>query len=538
MTDFVDRVVVHFKGGDGGNGASSIRREKYKPLAGPDGGNGGRGGSIILQASSDETSLLDFRYLPHRSAVNGKHGEGDYRDGKQGEDIIVKVPVGTVVFQAVGKVGESKHRGIQLADLNHENSTFIVAHGGFGGLGNHALANKAHRAPGFALKGEPGEEVDVILELKSVADVALVGYPSAGKSSLISAISAARPKIADYPFTTLIPNLGVVKAGYKRFTVADVPGLIPGAAQGKGLGLEFLRHIERTQVIVHVIDCATLEPGRDPFSDYEAVEAELAQYADQLKLPLGVIPIKERPRIIFLAKTDLPDVKELAEMVRTQFEDLGLPVFMGSAVSHEGLKQFIFALSEMVDSTRQRVKDLEDNTDDERVIINPLSMRNHKDLDTDDDFSITRRAERDGSYWFEVRGTKPERWIIQTDFDNDEAVGYLADRLARLGVEEALHNAGAVAGDEVHIGQGAHEVVFNWDPTIAAGAEGLDDMPVVSRGEDIRLRDNGYAKRRTNSERRKMYHEKMDRLAELRAEREAERQAGHWTDPSKNDNLD
>ena len=279
MSDFVDRVTVHVKGGDGGNGSAGIRREKYKPLAGPNGGNGGDGGSVVFVADRNATSLLDYRFMPHRVAGSGTMGLGDNKDGSKGEDLILPVPCGTVVFEARGEQGKAKHPGAQLADLRHEGDRCVVAQGGAGGLGNIALANKTRRAPGFALLGELGEERDVILELKSIADVALVGFPSAGKSSLIAAMSSAKPKIADYPFTTLVPNLGVVIAGDSRYTIADVPGLIPGASQGKGLGLEFLRHIERTEIIAHVIDCATLEPGRDPMSDYQALEHELAEYA-------------------------------------------------------------------------------------------------------------------------------------------------------------------------------------------------------------------------------------------------------------------
>ena len=256
MSDFVDRVTVHVKGGDGGNGSAGIRREKYKPLAGPNGGNGGDGGSVVFVADRNATSLLDYRFMPHRVAGSGTMGLGDNKDGSKGEDLILPVPCGTVVFEARGEQGKAKHPGAQLADLRHEGDRCVVAQGGAGGLGNIALANKTRRAPGFALLGELGEERDVILELKSIADVALVGFPSAGKSSLIAAMSSAKPKIADYPFTTLVPNLGVVIAGDSRYTIADVPGLIPGASEGKGLGLEFLRHIERTEIIAHVIDCA------------------------------------------------------------------------------------------------------------------------------------------------------------------------------------------------------------------------------------------------------------------------------------------
>ncbi|MDD9206090.1 GTPase ObgE, partial [Georgenia sp. 10Sc9-8] len=260
MASFVDRVVLHVAGGDGGNGCASIRREKFKPLAGPDGANGGRGGDVILEVDPQTTTLLAYHHAPHRRAVSGTQGQGDMRMGKSGEDLVLPVPDGTVVKTADGEV---------LADLVGAGTRFVAAAGGRGGLGNAALSSPRRKAPGFALLGEPGESADLVLELKSVADVALVGFPSAGKSSLIAAMSAARPKIADYPFTTLVPNLGVVQAGEERYTVADVPGLIPGASQGKGLGLEFLRHVERCAVLVHVLDCATLEPGRDPLSDLD-----------------------------------------------------------------------------------------------------------------------------------------------------------------------------------------------------------------------------------------------------------------------------
>lgn len=531
MADFVDRVVVHLKGGDGGNGTASIKREKFRPLAGPDGGNGGNGGSVILRAEANATSLLDYRFMPHRNASSGKHGQGDNWDGKRGEDLILPVPVGTVVFEAVGKTGETKQRGQLLADLSHEGDTFVGAEGGLGGLGNRALANKQRKAPGFALLGEPGEERDVLLELKSIADVAFVGFPSAGKSSLIAAMSSARPKIADYPFTTLIPNLGVVEAGESRFTVADVPGLIPGASQGKGLGLEFLRHIERTEVIVHVIDCATYEANRDPMSDYETIEAELMTYAEDLDLPIGAIPLAERPRIIVLNKADVPEAKELAEMVAPQFEEKGLRSFIVSTASHAGLKELGFALASTVATMRQKVRALQQESD-ERVVIKPLEMPRNARKSNVAEFSVTREGDRDGNYWFTVRGRKPERWVTQTNFENDEAVGFLADRLAKLGVEDELRKAGARAGDEVHIGRGDDAVIFNWDPTIAAGAEGLDESPVIGRGRDLRLEDDGYAKRRSNTQRREEYHKMMDTRRSIREEQAAERKAGHWADPS------
>ena len=553
MSDFVDRVTVHVKGGDGGNGAASIRREKYKPLAGPDGGDGGDGGSVIVVADTNATSLLDYRFMPHRTAPNGTMGKGDDKDGSKGEDLILPVPVGTVIFSSrrikdsevlatsVGDtiIGAIKHKnGEVLADLSHPGDSYVVAQGGAGGLGNRSLANKNRKAPGFALLGEPGEERDVIFELKSIADVALVGYPSAGKSSLVATMSAARPKIADYPFTTLVPNLGVVGTGDKRFTIADVPGLIPGAAQGKGLGLEFLRHIERTEVIAHVIDCATLEQDRDPVSDYEALENELAQYEDQLDVPLGAIPIKDRPRVIILNKADIPEAKELAEFVKPDFEKMGHKVFIISTASHEGLKQLTYALSELVDQMRERVNKAMAQMEEERVVIRPLERkrRSPKAVGLGFDFDIVREQDRDGNFWFTVTGSKPERWVRQTNFDNEEAVGYLADRLARLGVEDALRAKGAHVGDEVRIGRGDDAVAFDWDPTVQAGAEMLDGDPHAQRGHDLRLEEaQGLNRRRTNTERRRQYHEWMDAKTAVREAMKAEREAGHWADPSRID---
>src|SRR4051794_24348643 len=291
VATFVDRVVLHAAGGDGGHGVASIHREKFKPLGGPDGGNGGNGGDIVLEVDPSVHTLLDFHHRPHQKAGNGRPGEGSNRHGARGEDRVLRVPAGTVVSTPDGTV---------VADLVGAGTRVVLAHGGRGGLGNAALANTRRKAPGFALLGEPGEEFDAVIELKSIADVGLVGFPSAGKSSLIAAMSAARPKIADYPFTTLVPNLGVVRAGDIAFTMADVPGLIPGASAGKGLGLEFLRHIERCAVLVHVVDMATMKPGRDPESDIDALEHELTQYNEEIDL-VG------RLRIAVLNKIDVPD---------------------------------------------------------------------------------------------------------------------------------------------------------------------------------------------------------------------------------------
>lgn len=541
MSDFVDRVTVHVKGGDGGNGSAGVRREKYKPLAGPNGGNGGDGGSVVFVADPRANSLLDYRFIPHRTASGGTMGLGDTKDGSNGEDLVLPVPVGTVIFEAVGRSGQRKTNGRQLADLRHAGDRYVAAAGGTGGLGNAALANRTRRAPGFALLGEPGDERDVILELKSIADVALVGFPSSGKSSLIAAMSAARPKIADYPFTTLTPNLGVVSVDGRRFTIADVPGLIPGASEGKGLGLEFLRHIERTEVIAHVIDCATLETDRDPMADYQALERELSLYAERLDLPLGAIPIPERLRIVILNKIDVPEARELADLVAPDFEARGLRVFMVSTASHEGLRELGFALADLIDEMRHEVKLRERSQDEERVVIRPLEQpsasarRAGASRGAGSAFEVRRKG-GESDYWFSVTGEKPERWVVQTNFDNDEAVGYLADRLAKLGVEDELRRQGARPGDEVRIGTGDRQVAFDWDPTIAAGAEMLDGGQLGSRGQDLRLEETDTrAHRRTNAERRRDYHQMMDAKAAVREAMMKERKAGHWADPRVND---
>ncbi|MFG2426603.1 GTPase ObgE [Streptomyces sp. NPDC048590] len=448
MTTFVDRVELHAAAGNGGHGVASVHREKFKPLGGPDGGNGGRGGDVILVVEQSVTTLLDYHHHPHRKATNGQPGAGDNRSGKDGTDLVLPVPDGTVVLDKAGNV---------LADLVGQGTTFVAGQGGRGGLGNAALASARRKAPGFALLGEPGESRDIVLELKTVADVALVGYPSAGKSSLISVLSAAKPKIADYPFTTLVPNLGVVTAGSTVYTIADVPGLIPGASQGKGLGLEFLRHVERCSVLVHVLDTATLESDRDPLSDLDMIEEELRQYGG----------LEDRPRIVALNKVDIPDGQDLADMIRPDLEERGYRVFEVSAIAHKGLNDLSYALAGIIAEARA-TKPKEEST---RIVIRPKAV---------DDAGFTVTVEEDGIY--RVRGEKPERWIRQTDFNNDEAVGYLADRLNRLGVEDELRKAGAQAGDGVAIGPEENAVVFDWEPTMAAGAEMLG-----RRGEDHRM---------------------------------------------------
>jgi GTP-binding protein len=495
MVTFVDQVTLHLRAGNGGDGCVSVKREKFKPLAGPDGADGGNGGTISLVADPNTTTLLEYHFQPHRAGGDGDDGAGDFRNGATGADVVLPVPIGTVVKNAKGEF---------IADLLEPGMELIVAEGGMGGLGNAALSNSKRKAPGFALLGVPGWKGDIILELKAVADVALVGYPSAGKSSLIAAMSAARPKIADYPFTTLHPNLGVVQAGSSRYVIADVPGLIEGASEGKGLGLQFLRHVERCSALLHVIDCATIEPNRDPISDLDRILKELDAY----QVPEGEVPLTQRPQLIALNKADVPDAKELAEFVKADFEARGYTVFIVSAATHEGLRELNFALAAMVEEERKN-----------RAALAPVRpritlMQARRD---DSKFTITKEQNYEGEF-FRILGAKPERWVAQTQFGNDEAVGYLGDRLYKLGVEDALFKAGAVSGSTVVIGPG-QGVLFDWEPSVASAGELIGGR----RGEDIRIDQND---RRTTTQRRAEYKEMMDARAKLRIEMENERKSG------------
>src|ERR1700722_16877539 len=459
MAEFADHAVLKVQAGHGGHGCASVHREKFKPLGGPDGGNGGRGGSVILEVNASTSTLLDFHRRPVRKAANGHQGEGSNRNGAAGDDQVIRVPSGTVVLDKEGQV---------LADLVGTGTQFVAAAGGRGGLGNAALASQRRKAPGFALKGEPGEERELTLELKTVADIGLIGFPNAGKSSLIAAMSAARPKIANYPFTTLIPNLGVAEAGDVQFVIADVPGLIPGASEGKGLGHDFLRHVERCSALVHVLDCATHEPGRDPITDLDTIEAELAAYEDITGPTLAGTRLTELPRLVVLNKIDVPEARDLADLVRPELVARGLNGFAISAATHEGLRELGFAMAELVASARENAPEPEAA----RVVIRPAPVK-------ETGFEIVRT--KDGAY--RLSGEKPLRWVAQTDFTNDEAVGYLADRLARLGVEEALAKAGGQSGDTVLIGDYDDAVVFDWAPELSVGG----GHAAGPRGSDYRL---------------------------------------------------
>jgi len=439
VAEFADEAVLRAAAGAGGHGCVSIHREKYKPLGGPDGGNGGRGGDVILEVDPSVATLLGIHRRPVRRAGNGRPGEGSRRHGADGDDLVVGVPDGTVVKTTDGRV---------LADLVGAGTRFVAAAGGRGGLGNAALASPRRKAPRFALKGEPGERRELVLELKTIADVGLVGFPSAGKSSIIAAMSAARPKIAGYPFTTLVPNLGVAEAGDVQFVIADVPGLIPGASQGKGLGLDFLRHVERCSALVHVLDCATEEPGRDPVADLDAIEAELSAYQE-----VGGADLSGRPRLAALNKVDVPAARERASRAALALAGRGLRSFLVSAATGEGLRELGFAMAGQVAAARAAAPP----PAPARQVIRPAAG--------EPDFEVVRAP----GGRFLVRGEKPRRWVWQTDFSNDEAVAYLAQRLARLGVEDALAEAGAEPGAEVLIGDPDDAVVFDWDPTVPVG---------------------------------------------------------------------
>jgi GTPase len=467
---FVDEVTLHVYAGNGGHGCASIHREKFKPLGGPDGGNGGDGGSVVLRVDHRLTTLVDYYRQAHRRATNGEPGRGNNANGARGEDVLLPIPSGTMVADA--------DTGELIADLTAEGDEIVVAQGGRGGLGNAALASPTRKAPGFALLGEQGETRTINLELKVVADIGLVGFPNAGKSSLIAAISRARPKIADYPFTTLVPNLGVVVAGDITYTVADVPGLIEGASEGRGLGFDFLRHIERCAAIVHVIDCATYLPGRDPLTDLDVIEAELKAHGG----------LEDRPRLVALNKIDIPDARDVAELASGDLHDRGLHVFPISTRSGEGLRELIFAMAQLVQARRKS-----ESPPVARIVVRPKPVAEKAE------FTVVR----EGELW-RVRGNKPERWVQQTDFSNAEAVGYLADRLNRIGIEDRLLELGAQPGDGVAIG-GADAVIFDFAPQIEIGAEILS-----RRGEDQRLIEERPAAQRRREKDRAYHAEEVE----------------------------
>ena len=442
MSQFTDMSRINVKGGDGGAGCMSFRREAYVPKGGPDGGDGGRGGDVVIQADAQLSSLIDYRFKHHFRAARGTHGQGSRKDGKSGADLVLRVPMGTVVRELDPETQEPLY---EIADLTHDGERVVVAPGGAGGLGNTHFVTSVRRAPAFAQLGEPAQEHWIELEMKLMADAALVGMPSVGKSSLIARMSAARPKIADYPFTTLVPNLGMVRAGEYSYVVADVPGLIEGASEGKGLGHQFLRHIEHTALIMHVVDISGGFEGRDPVEDYHIINDELRRYASELA---------ERPQVVVANKCDISGMEDRVQALKQAAIEDGHRFFAVSAATGAGLNTLMLACGEMVAELRRELA--EAPADDV-----PLDRWERKRQAREKTFQVV--CEEPGVY--RVMGTQVERLVVQTDWENEEALIYLQHRFARMGVDDALEKAGCRAGDEVRISgrafmyEGAEEFV-------------------------------------------------------------------------------
>jgi GTP-binding protein len=418
---FIDEVKIYVKAGDGGAGCASFRREAHVPKGGPDGGDGGHGGNVVLEADATITTLIDYHYKRHFKAQRGIHGKGAARDGAAGDDLVLHVPRGTLVRDA--------ESGELLGDLTRDGQRLVVVRGGGGGRGNRHFVTSTRRAPTFAELGEPGEERWIELELKLLADAALVGLPSVGKSSLIARLSAARPKIADYPFTTLVPNLGVVSSGERSFVVADVPGLIEGASEGAGLGHAFLRHIERTALILHVVDLTGGYEGRDPLADIAVIDAELAAHAAELA---------DRPQIVVGNKLDAEGAAAASERVSAWCAEQERPYFAVSAVTGDGIGPLVRAVGEAVHELREAMAGEPAEFEAEYVHV-PAQDR-----------EVTVSRALDGGW--DVTGAGIERLVIKTDMNNEEAVAYLQRRLVKMGIETRLLQAGAQDGDTVHIG--------------------------------------------------------------------------------------
>ncbi len=419
---FVDQVKIYVKGGDGGNGMVAFRREKFVPKGGPAGGDGGKGANVVFEVEEGLRTLMDFRYQRHFKAPRGEHGMSKNQHGRNSKDMIVKVPPGTIVSDANTKE--------VIADLTEHGQQAIIARGGRGGRGNSRFASPSNPAPELSENGEPGQERDIILELKVLADVGLVGFPSVGKSTLLSVVSAAKPKIADYHFTTIAPNLGMVETEDNRsFVMADLPGLIEGAHSGVGLGHQFLRHIERTRVIVHVIDMAATE-GRDPYEDYVTINNELQEYNMRLL---------ERPQIIVANKMDMPDAEENLQAFREKLQD-DYPIFPISAITRSGLRELLFAIADKLENTSEfPLEEVEEEAGIHRVV--------YKHEVDERQFYITR--DPDGS--FVLSGEGIEKLFKMTDFSRDESVRRFSRQMRGMGIDEALRQRGAKDGDTVKI---------------------------------------------------------------------------------------
>ena len=426
---FTDLSHINVKGGDGGAGCMSFRREAFVPKGGPDGGDGGHGGDVVVVADAQLSSLIDYRYKHHFRAERGTHGKGAKRHGSDGADLILKVPLGTVVRELDA---QTQKPVCELADLTQPGERVIVAPGGRGGLGNTHFVTSVRRAPAFAEKGEPALEHWIELEMKLMADAALVGMPSVGKSSIIARISAARPKVADYPFTTLVPNLGVARAANgQSFVAADVPGLIEGASEGKGLGHQFLRHIERTALILHVVDITGGYEARDVVEDYKTINAELSAYAEELS---------RRPQIVVANKCDLPGYEDEVDRLRAAAEVDGHEFFAVSAATGEGLDELVTRVAAQVAELREELAAAEPERD--------LTEKWERDRQRRDSAIRISREERNA---WRVTGGSIERMVVQTDWENEDAVAYLQHRFSRCGLDDKLRRAGAVTGDEIRI---------------------------------------------------------------------------------------
>ena len=420
----IDRAGIWVKAGDGGNGSASFRREKYVPRGGPDGGDGGRGGTVYLRAKPNLTSLLPFQFTTRFKAENGGPGRSQQRHGKNGKDLFVDVPVGTVVWD--------DESGEILADLTEEDERTAIVRGGRGGLGNVHFKTSTRQAPRLAELGEPGEERWLRLELRMIADVGLVGLPNAGKSTLLAASSAARPKIADYPFTTLEPILGVVQVGGadgQIFVMADIPGLIGGAAQGVGLGLEFLRHVRRTKVLVHVLDTSGGLEGRDPLQDFETVNAELHAYEEDLLA---------KPMLVALNKVDVSEAQQKLESLTAELQNRGYAVFPISAVTGEGVQELLQAVAGVLREVQQNEAEIEKPQVRRRYTLENVDER-------------AWNVDRLSRHHFAVTGIGIERFTRMTDFSRDEAVERFQRLLESSGISDELGRLGVESGDVVHI---------------------------------------------------------------------------------------
>ncbi|MGX0371747.1 GTPase ObgE [Staphylococcus cohnii] len=428
---FVDQVKISLKAGDGGNGITAYRREKYVPFGGPAGGDGGNGASIVFEVDEGLRTLLDFRYQTHFKAKRGEGGQSSNMHGKNAEHLVLKVPPGTII--------KSVETEEVLADLVENGQRATVARGGRGGRGNSRFASPRNPAPDFSENGEPGEEIEVTLELKLLADVGLVGFPSVGKSTLLSTVSKAKPKIGAYHFTTIKPNLGVVSTkDHRSFVMADLPGLIQGASEGVGLGHQFLRHVERTKVIVHMIDMSGSE-GRDPYEDYQVINEELKAYEHRLE---------ERPQIVVANKMDIPDAEDNLTIFKEQLNDKNVRIIPLSTVMHDNIDELLYAIAD----TLEEVKDVDFNKEEEDLGVNRVV---YKYTPSQDAFTITR----DDDAAYVVSGKAIERMFKMTDFNSDPAVRRFARQMRSMGIDDALRERGCENGDIVRILGGEFEFV-------------------------------------------------------------------------------